>query len=256
MSIYIVIEIGYALSSAAYFIYFCIDCVIDAGVTFHAYFLYFFAIPVTIFMTLVPVALSFLSLDRCLSIAFPRSPRMHVFLGYCNIVVIIFSVFFIVITDIITAFPKTTITPCNGFGCMATIFGKSAYTVYRMGFGVFNVIISIILAIMIQRKLKLSEAATRINIIVFKTLAIVFLVDFVPHLVFLVFAFGFGQDLTKLYSPYFVVCSIDSFLVAFLYSRNIGNLNTNRTSEIKTAPGVGMFAKPNDSNKLTASWHT
>uniref|UniRef100_A0A7E4VNB0 G_PROTEIN_RECEP_F1_2 domain-containing protein n=1 Tax=Panagrellus redivivus TaxID=6233 RepID=A0A7E4VNB0_PANRE len=235
MSIYIATELCWSLTCACYLAYYCVDLIIGSGETFHAYYLYAFGTPTVLFMILIPVALAFLSFDRCLSIIFPRTLCLHRILGYCSIATLLFSIAFIVIEDIFDAAPKSATTACDSFSCITTAGGKFAYTVYKMSYGAIVVILSLVLTIMIQWKLKLSETTIRINKIVLKTLVTLLVFDFVPYLTSLVIRNILEIDWAPTYSPYILLSALDSFCVACLYSQNAKHLKAAKTTPVPQA---------------------
>uniref|UniRef100_A0A7E4VB14 Serpentine receptor class gamma n=1 Tax=Panagrellus redivivus TaxID=6233 RepID=A0A7E4VB14_PANRE len=154
---------------------------------------------------------------------------IHRILGYCSTATLLFSIAFIVV---ISPVPKSSSTTCYTLSCLITADGKFAYTVYRMSYGAVVVVFSIVLAIMVQRKLKLSDMAVRINKIVLKTLVILLLFDFVPYLTSLTLRNIFRINWTPAFAPYTVLSAIDNFFVAWLYSQNIKYLNSAKTAPL------------------------
>uniref|UniRef100_A0A7E4UY77 G_PROTEIN_RECEP_F1_2 domain-containing protein n=1 Tax=Panagrellus redivivus TaxID=6233 RepID=A0A7E4UY77_PANRE len=213
--IYIVIQIIYAISSAVYFAFLCVETVLHNGKAYNAYFLFGSGTIVTVLLELIPVAVLFLSIDRCLCIRRPAMKDEKSKLVYFNCIAIIVTALVIVFADIISSVPTNATTTCSAFACLSTQLGKGVYGMVRMVLGIINVIMCIVLAVMIRRKLALPALAAKTNTVVLKTVLITLLFDFLPHFAAFILATAINKDVTQNYGPLSgLVSAVDNCLCA------------------------------------------
>uniref|UniRef100_A0A7E4ZWQ1 G_PROTEIN_RECEP_F1_2 domain-containing protein n=1 Tax=Panagrellus redivivus TaxID=6233 RepID=A0A7E4ZWQ1_PANRE len=165
-------------------------------------------------MESLPVAVTFLSCERCLGIIAPfymtKARRKNI--GYGSSTILFVLAILLTVFHVVPAFPSDPITECKGFGCLGVPLGQSFYAIERLIIGGINTILLILLAFFVKKKLVTPGIAKKTNLLVLKTLGILLIFDFTPHLVWYVAFTFFDINLTKPFGPFFILAALDAYL--------------------------------------------
>ena len=117
-------------------------------------------------ITVKPISVVFLGVDRICCVLFP-----FVYLDRKKYFPIIGNTISVIIVTIIYLsmrtlgnLPQSEITTCSSFGCMTSAESTAVYNIIRYALGGMNIILGIILALLIRKKLTASELKVRLYI--------------------------------------------------------------------------------------------
>ncbi|KAE9555253.1 hypothetical protein FO519_001504 [Halicephalobus sp. NKZ332] len=182
MFLYIIVEVFTAFFIGFFLIYLLQGWTLE-DTHYNGYILFYSGAAQTFMMTLRPVAVFTLGVDRCLCVLFPFKYKENKrFLPVILSVILMgISVGLSLAPRIIEFAPKTPVTSCSAFGCMTSPASDSLYITMRYVSSAVNMAMGGFLFILLRIKIK--ERSSKSNRIVLYTLCITFTLDLSPHLV-------------------------------------------------------------------------
>uniref|UniRef100_A0A7E4W0V0 G_PROTEIN_RECEP_F1_2 domain-containing protein n=1 Tax=Panagrellus redivivus TaxID=6233 RepID=A0A7E4W0V0_PANRE len=164
LNIFIWVEIVYCMANMVYMGNIGVAAILFQPSKKNAYLLWITGTCVNLVVQVLPVTLTFLTIERCFGIRLPVNSfhKRHTVLTYCYYVTVGIVIAVLVFGHLVTAFPKEPLTSCNSIGCIGTSLGNRIYTGERVFFGMINVTMSIILMFLIRSTLTKSQLAVRV----------------------------------------------------------------------------------------------
>lgn len=130
---------------------------------YNGFVLYYLGALQTVAITSKPIAVFFLGIDRICCVLFP-----FVYFGKKKYFPLVGTFIFVIIIiainlslRILNSLPKSETTMCSAFGCMTSAESGVVYSNIRYILGGMNLVLGIILAVLIKKKLNLSNLKVR-----------------------------------------------------------------------------------------------
>ncbi|KAE9555252.1 hypothetical protein FO519_001503 [Halicephalobus sp. NKZ332] len=185
MAVYMAIEILTAFFITVFLLFLLQGWILE-DTHYNGYILFYSGAVQTFTMTLRPVAVFTLGIDRCLCVLFSLEYNKNKrFLPVILSVILMgISVGLSLVPRIIEFAPKTPVTNCSAFGsfgCMTSPASDSLYITMRYVSSAVNMAMGGFLFSLLRIKVK--ERSSKSNRIVLYTLCITFTLDLSPHLV-------------------------------------------------------------------------
>ena len=156
----------------------------EDSVTYNAYYMYITGSLAILLLLTVSLSVSFLSIDRIFIALFPTkytiSMRNAVAMAALATIILADSVF--IIFDFAVDFPVSAETHCRAQTCLKVISQAWLYTNARYCVAAINVIAGIILGVILKQHIPGNSQALRANRVIFITIVLAFVFDFLPHL--------------------------------------------------------------------------
>ena len=162
MNVYIFMQIFTSVAALTYLIYLLTGWRL-ACPAYNAYWMFFTGAAQTSFLTLMPLAILGLGLDRCLYLVFPMKYGKE---RTWHLVVVTFVAMFLLITcsiifRIIPAYPESAATECLSFGCLTTPSGGELYAIARYSTSSLILLVSGFLLYLLKWKLQIQFTKNR-----------------------------------------------------------------------------------------------
>ena len=162
MVFYVIIEVLTAFFIAIFLIFLLQGWRLD-DTNYNGYILFYSGATQTLMMTLRPVTVFALGLDRCLCVRFPLNYRnekrfIPIIIAFILIVVSLSLTF---VPRIIESMPKSAETSCWGFGCMTTPESDDTYATTRYVISAVNIVTGSILFVLLRIRTK--ERTSKVN---------------------------------------------------------------------------------------------
>ena len=161
MGLYMAIEIPTAFF-ITFFLIFLLQGWTLEDTHYNGYILFYSGATQTLMMTLRPVTVFTLGVDRCLCVLFPfnYNKKKRLFPIILSFVLMGISVGLSLAPRIMEFAPKSPVTSCSAFGCMTSPASDSLYVTMRYASSAVNMAMGIFLFILLRIKIK--ERASKV----------------------------------------------------------------------------------------------
>uniref|UniRef100_A0A915DKV3 7TM GPCR serpentine receptor class x (Srx) domain-containing protein n=1 Tax=Ditylenchus dipsaci TaxID=166011 RepID=A0A915DKV3_9BILA len=145
MRFYFVISIFYSLSSCVNHFYAVFWWRPGVEDSYNPAILFCVGVTSVSFAVLPPIAVFFMTVDRCFALNFPNNSRLNSYAFQLGIFIVILA-FFINLTFIVSELPLRfhKLTKCVSFGCLMTKYNLNSHLVTKMLFSTLNLIFGVI----------------------------------------------------------------------------------------------------------------